>query len=88
MSLDIYRLSLEERDRRYKNIRELMGEQGLDGLIMIADAHDDRIGFVRYVSLFGVKNRYGFVVFPFKGEPAFVGARANIVKQLGWITNV
>ena len=88
MSLDIYRLSLEERDRRYKNIRELMDEEGLDGLIMIADAHDDRKGFVRYVSLFAVRNRYGFVVFPLEGEPAFVGARAPIVQELGWITNV
>ncbi len=88
MSLDMYRLSLEERDRRYKNIRELMGEEGLDGLIMIADAHDDRCGFVRYVSLFGVKNRYGFIVFPMKGEPAFVGARAPMVRHLGWITKV
>ena len=32
MSLDMYRLSLEERNRRYKNIRKLMDEQGLDGL--------------------------------------------------------
>jgi Xaa-Pro aminopeptidase len=88
MSLDLYRLSLEERNRRYKNIRKLMDERGLAGLIMIADAHDDRSGFVRYVSLFGVRNRYGFVVFPSEGEPAFVGSRTPMVRQLGWIANV
>lgn len=65
------RMSLEERDRRWRMIRERMFVEGLDYLILVGnDAFMDMgMANVRYVTQ--IASKFGaFVVFPLVGEPA------------------
>lgn len=72
-------VSLEERDRRWSNIRQELENQGLDALIVVSDGQIERRGSLRYVSDVNGMLRYGYVVFPAKGEPV------GIYNKGGWI---
>jgi Xaa-Pro aminopeptidase len=72
-------VSLEERDRRWSNIRRELENQGLDALIIVSDGHLERRGSLRYVSDVNGMLRYGYVIFPVKGEPI------GIYNKGGWI---
>ena len=67
--------SMEERDRRWANIRRMMSENGYDCLI-VPKGMGDGINFLQYAEY--VSNAFfmtpGAVVFPLEGEPAVVGA--------------
>ena len=72
-------VSIEERDRRWSNIRHELENQGLDALLIVSDGHLERRGSLRYVSDVNGMLRYGYVVFPVKGEPV------GIYNKGGWI---
>jgi len=72
-------VSLDERDRRWSNIRHELQNQGLDALIVVSDGQIERRGSLRYVSDVNGMLRYGYVVFPVKGEPV------GIYNKGGWI---
>lgn len=69
----------KERDRRWLNIRREMERAGLHGLLVVSDGHIERRGSLRYISDVKTTLRYGYVVFPLKGNPVAL----NIKK--GWI---
>jgi Xaa-Pro aminopeptidase len=71
--------SLGERDRRWSNIRRELENQGLEALLVVSDGHLERRGSLRYVSDVNGMLRYGYVVFPVKGEPV------GIYNKGGWI---
>ena len=72
-------VSLKERDRRWSNIRRELEHQGLQALIVVSDGHLERRGSLRYVSDVNGMLRYGYVIFPVKGEPV------GIYNKGGWI---
>ncbi|HEX2964386.1 MAG TPA: hypothetical protein VHO84_01300, partial [Syntrophorhabdaceae bacterium] len=72
-------VSLKERDRRWSNIRRELENQGLEALIIVSDGHLERRGSLRYVSDVNGMLRYGYVVFPVKGEPV------GVYNKGGWI---
>lgn len=72
-------VSLKERDRRWSDIRHELENQGLEALIIVNDGHLERRGSLRYVSDVNGMLRYGYVVFPVKGEPI------GIYNKGGWI---
>ena len=72
-------VSLKERDRRWSNVRRDLENKGLHALIIVSDGHLERRGSLRYVSDVNGMLRYGYVVFPVKGEPV------GIYKKGGWI---
>jgi Xaa-Pro aminopeptidase len=73
--------SLEERDRRWLNIRREMGQSGLHGLLVLSDGQLERRGSLRYISDVGTSLRYGYVLFPLDGEPISINVKGE------WITN-
>lgn len=80
-------LSLEERNRRWLNIRREMARSGLDGLVVLGDGHHLRRGSHRYVSDRFVPGMYAYVVFPVKGEPIAIEGYAFDVRK-EWIKNI
>ena len=61
-------LSHQERDRRWKNIREAMGKQGLDCLVVYGcfGRYRQLNASLRYLCNF---NTEGYLVFPLEGDP-------------------
>ena len=85
--------SLEERDRRWLNIRRELERSGLQGLLVVSDGQIERRGSMRYVSDVGASLMYGYVVFPLEGEPIAIYSRGGWVKDRrtlplrgGWVT--
>jgi Xaa-Pro aminopeptidase len=74
-------ISLEERNRRWLNIRNEMRQNGLDALLVVSDGHLERRGSLRYVSDAWSSLRYGYVLFPLKGEPVAINLKG------GWIAD-
>ena len=69
--LEIPRLSLEERDRRWFLMREEMKRQDLDCLVLcgLPCEWDSKIAGARYLSPVGGNAEFNFLVFPREGEP-------------------
>lgn len=68
--LELPQLSLKERDRRWKAIREAMKTRGLDCLVVTAKADfwGSGAGNVRYICNYGEDS---YCVFPLEGEPTY-----------------
>ncbi len=85
-------LSLAERDRRYKLVREKMAKEGLDVLLLPANTSrwEQMMADSRYLTCIGGFATEVFTVFPLKGEvSAFVFNRANWWKRMqNWVTDV
>ena len=74
--LELPRLSLRERDRRWALVRKSMREQGLDCLLLFGwpSAYDFYTANARYVCPIGGNSTTHVLVFPLEGEPSsFVG---------------
>ena len=69
--LEIPRLSLEERDRRWSKMREEMKRQGLDCLILcgLPCEWDSKMADARYLSPVAGNAEFNFLVFPREEEP-------------------
>jgi Xaa-Pro dipeptidase len=77
-----------EVDRRYARIREAMGRDGLDAVIVSGNEYTGFEGAVTYMSGFVIVHRYAYVLLPLEGEPAIVFPReATYVGEHGttWI---
>ena len=61
-------LDLEERDRRYRLIRERMAAQGLDALIVVSNSQITQKGFVKYLTNYRHMLYNLVVIFPYEGE--------------------
>ena len=88
----IPQLSLAERDRRYKSVREGMAQQGIDILLLPANTSrwEQMMADSRYLTCIGGFATETFTVFPLEGEvTAFVFNRAAWWKQVqGWVSDV
>jgi Xaa-Pro aminopeptidase len=62
-------ISLQEFERRYKGIRELMGKEEVDCLLVIGVSDDFNRGNIRYITGSG---RGECCIFPFEGAPVFL----------------
>ncbi len=61
-----------ELERRYGNVREAMGDHGLDALIVSGNEYSGFEGAVTYMSGFQIVHRYAYVVLPADGHPFIV----------------
>ena len=88
----IPQLSLEERDRRYRNVRQEMARRGIDVLLLPANSGrwEQLQADSRYLSSIGGFATEIFTVFPREGEPtAYVFNRAAWWKRAQrWIADV
>lgn len=69
--LELPRLSLQERDRRYALVRRFMRETELDFLVIRGNSGrwDSSCANIRYLTQIGGNGEEGYVVFPLEGEP-------------------
>ena len=69
--LELPRLSLRERDRRWKEVRKLMKEKGLDCLLLCGfpTKWDYTVANARFLSQIGGNAAFNFLVFPLEEEP-------------------
>lgn len=88
----IPQLSLSERDRRYKKVREGMAQKGIDILLLPANTSrwEQMMADSRYLTCIGGFATETFTVFPLEGEvTAFVFNRAAWWKQAqSWVSDV
>lgn len=88
----IPKLSLGERDRRYKLVRDKMATQGFDVLLLPANGSrwEQMMADSRYLTGIGGFATEVFTVFPLKGDvTAFVFNRANWWKgMVDWVEDV
>ncbi|MFC2070165.1 M24 family metallopeptidase [Chloroflexota bacterium] len=68
---------LDERDRRWLNIRHELKENGLDMLLVISDGHIERRDSMRYVSDMGAPLMWRYVLFPLDGDPIGINMRGD-----------
>jgi Xaa-Pro aminopeptidase len=69
--LELPRLSLKERDRRWAEVRKVMKEKDLDCLLLcgVPSNWDSTVANARFVSQIGGNAAFNFVVFPLEEEP-------------------
>ena len=84
--------SLKERDRRWLDIRRELDRSNLNALLVVSDGQLERRGSLRYVSDVQAALRYGYVIFPLKGEPIGINVRGEWIKDTralalrgGWV---
>jgi Xaa-Pro aminopeptidase len=81
-------VSAGEVERRYANVRDAIGRDGLDAALVCGSEYTGFEGAVTYLSGFQVVHRYAYVVLPREGEPAIVfPSEARYVGEHGasWI---
>jgi Xaa-Pro aminopeptidase len=74
-------VSLEERDRRWLNIRRELKRNDLDGLLVVSDGQLERRGSIRFVSNFHASLQYRYVLFPLVGEPVGINVKGEWIKD-------
>jgi Xaa-Pro aminopeptidase len=84
-------LGLEEKDRRYRLVRERMAAQSLDGLIVICNAQITQKGYVKYLTNYRSMLYDLVVIFPIQGEARLL-VPSPVQKYWGgilsWIKNI
>jgi Xaa-Pro aminopeptidase len=81
-------VSREEIERRYRLVREAMGEQHLDYVLVCGSEYTGFEGAVTYMSGFVIVHRYAYVLLPREGDPTIIfPAEARYVGEHGtsWI---
>lgn len=91
-AIKLPRISLKERDRRYRLVRERMAEQGLDALILPANVArwEQMMADSRYITTIGGFGTETLTIMPRDGEvTAYVFNRADFWKRAqGWVKDV
>ena len=89
-------IGLEERDRRWHNLRLSLERAGLDAIIVVSDGQLERRGSIRYVSNADAGAyttlMWHYVLFPLKGEPKAINLKGGWIKDIrplsvrgGWV---
>jgi Xaa-Pro dipeptidase len=65
-------VSSAEVERRYANVREALGRDSLDAVIVSGSEYSGFEGAVRYLSGFLIVHRYAYVLLPLEGDPSIV----------------
>jgi len=74
-TINRFRPSATEIERRYTNTRNAMQKHGLDYLIIAGSEYSGFEGTVRYMCGFHILHRYAYVVIPLEGDPVCVFPR-------------
>ena len=77
-------LSLEERERRLKAVREKMEERGIDVLLVSSNGEVNERGKLRYISYWPTVMFDNYIILPKRGEMKYFGhygLDANLVKE-------
>ena len=82
-----YRLSVAERDRRYRLVREAMKERDLDALLIWGDGRewDWEMANVHYLSQVGGNGEEAILIFPLEGEPTIFIWAYSIYQTKCWM---
>ncbi len=82
--------SVEERDRRWKRVRELMARDGIDVIVCLpcTNSHDRGQADARYLSQLGENSDETTVVFPLEGEVTAWHSRGGIWPSSSWLNGV
>ena len=84
-------LTLQDRDIRYRNLRDSMRKEGLDAMLVICDAQIEKKGLLKYLTNYR-NTLYNLVaVFPLEGTPKLlVPSPVQVIwaKRLSWIDDV
>ena len=83
-------ISLQERDRRYAALRQVMSAAGYEALVIYGLAEATLRGYVRYVVDWHLWGGSGYVVFPLEGEPTLILGSASQTfwaNEAGWISD-
>ncbi len=80
----MFEFTLEERDRRWNNVRQAMGKRGLGALVVWGSfgSNGTHNANLRYLSNV---NTEGYLVFPLEGEPALITFVRK--RELVWVTD-
>ena len=65
-------MNAQEIERRYGRIREAMGRDGLDAVIVSGNEYTGFEGVVTYLSGFVIVHRYAYALLPLDGDPSIV----------------
>jgi Xaa-Pro aminopeptidase len=65
----------QEIERRYKNIRSRMQQEGVDALLVCGSQYAGFEGCVYYMSGFEIVHRYAYVLLPLEGDPTLIYPR-------------
>jgi Xaa-Pro aminopeptidase len=74
-------VSLEERDRRWRNIRQVLKKRSLQALLVVSDGQLERRGSMRYVSDSHATLMWHYVVFPVEGDPVSINVKGGWIKD-------
>ena len=82
----------DERDARFKSLREAMANEGLQALVIAGKGHwwTGR-GYIRYLTDFHLWGHDGAILFPMESDPFLTltsGAVAGRIGRRGWIPDV
>src|SRR5438309_4277508 len=82
--------SLEERDRRWGRVRELMRRDGIDLIVCLpcTNSHDRGQADARYLTQLGENSDETTVVFPREGEVTAWHSRGGVWSSSNWLTDI
>ncbi len=82
--------SLEERDRRWKKVRDLMARDGMDAIVCLPwnSNHDRGQADPRYLTQLGENTDETAVVFPLRGEVTAWHSRGGVWPSSNWFSDV
>lgn len=84
-------VSEQERNRRYKALRQAMKDAGYQVLLVAGNAEATQRGYIRYVSDWRLWGGDGYVVLPLEDDPVLVlgpGSQSYWAGTVGWIQDV
>jgi len=84
-------ISLEERDRRYRAIQELMKKDKLDSLVVAGRGDYMSRGNIRYITNYGTIIGEQYCIFPAQGAPIFIARNTPFLvtlRRAGWVPDI
>src|SRR5207253_5821889 len=82
--------SLEERDRRWQKVRQLMARDGIDVVVCLpcTNSHDRGQASARYLTQLGENSDEQIVVFPVEGEITAWHSRGGVWPSSNWFSDL
>ncbi|MBM2810761.1 MAG: hypothetical protein HW416_1520 [Chloroflexi bacterium] len=82
--------STQERDRRWKRVRELMARDGIDVLVCMpcTNNHNRGAADARYLTQLGENSDESSVVFPLEGDVTAWHSRGGVWPSSNWLTDI
>ena len=82
--------SLEERDRRWKKVRDLMARDGVDLIVCLpcTNSHDRGQADPRYLTQLGENSDEAIVAFPIGGEVTAWHTRPGVWPSSNWLADI